>query len=127
VIDEPKSISLNYKHNLNCLLKISIISHQKGHMDSKKKTTFIWRPFSSKERMAKFNLAYSSLKSKILQPIHNPTIIYIKILYTYSSKLGLHDTIINIHIKKNCCYELKKSSFNMLPFDFKLMNHCPKV
>ncbi len=127
MIDEPKSKSLNYKHSLNCLLRFSLISHQKGHMDSKNKATFIWLPLSSKKRMVEFNLAYSSLKSKILQPIHNPTIIYIKILYIYGSKLGLHDIIINIHILKNCCYELKKSSFNMLPFDFKLMNRYLKV
>jgi hypothetical protein len=69
-------------------------------MDSKNKATFIWLPLSSKERMVEFNLAYSSLKSKILQPIHNPTIIYIKILYIYNSKLGLHDIIINPYSKK---------------------------
>ncbi len=96
-------------------------------MDSKNKATFIWLPLSSKEKMAEFNLTYNSLKSKILQPIHNPTTIYIKILYINSWKLGLHDIIINIQIKKSCCYELKKSSFNMLLFDFKLMNHYPKV
>jgi hypothetical protein len=96
-------------------------------MDSTNKATFIWLPLSSKERMVEFNLAYSSLKSKILQPIHNPTTISVKILCIYSSKLGLHDMIINIQILKNCWYELKKSNFNMLPFDFKLMNHYLKV
>ncbi len=82
VIDEPTSKSLNYIHILNCLLKFSIISHQK--LDTwihNYKAMFIWLPLSSKERMVEFNLAYNSLKSKILQPIHNPTTIYIKILY----------------------------------------------
>ncbi len=127
MIDEPKFGNLNYKHSINCLLKFSIISHRKGHMDSKNKATFIWLPLSLKKRMAEFNLTYSSLKSKILQPIHNPTIIYIKILYIYSSKLGLHGIIINIHILKNCCYELKNPTSTCCHFDFKLMNRYPKV
>jgi len=49
-------------------------------MDSKNKAMFIWPPLILKKIITKFNVVYSSLKSKILQPIHNPTIIYIKIL-----------------------------------------------
>ncbi len=41
--------------------------------------------------------------------------------------MGLHEIIINIKKFKNCCYELRKSNFNMLPFYFRLMNHYPKV
>jgi hypothetical protein len=69
-------------------------------MDSKNKAMFIWLLLILKKRIAKFNLAYSSLKSKILQPIHNPTTTYIKFLYIYNSKWGLHDIIINIQILK---------------------------